>query len=360
MFIKDIQTKSIKKILIIQLGDIGDVVWVTPTIWAVKAAFPSAQVSVLLCHGFRGILENDPSLAKVFEIPAGRKNMFESLKEQVGFLRRLRQERFDMTIDLRAGDRGAINSYLTGAPVRVAVLYREGVPFWRNHLFTHLVDPPESSVKVRGAAEQSLRIVRELGIEAKDTVPHLWVSEGNKTRALKILEQHELDDSVKRVSINPFSRWNYKEWPATNWIAIIDWLWNEYQLPCMIVGAPEERDSASILVQKSSGRAFNVAGETTLGDLKALLFLSRLHIGVDSAAPHIAAAVGTPTITIYGPSDWIDWAPVGDRHRVVTPDCGCAPCRRKGCDGTGRSRCLEELGPEKVKAAVKEALAAGS
>jgi len=77
---------------------------------------------------------------------------------------------------------------------------------------------------------------------------------------------------------------------------------------------------------------------------------------VDSAAPHIAAAVGTPTITIYGPSDWRDWAPVGDKHQVVTSDMDCSPCHRKGCDGQGHSRCLEAISIAEVQEAIGENL----
>jgi len=86
------------------------------------------------------------------------------------------------------------------------------------------------------------------------------------------------------------------------------------------------------------------------------LKMSRLHIGVDSAAPHIAAAVGTPTVTIYGPSDWRDWAPPGKKNKVVFPDMDCSPCHQKGCDGSGSSRCLETIDAGKVMAAVEELL----
>jgi len=77
---------------------------------------------------------------------------------------------------------------------------------------------------------------------------------------------------------------------------------------------------------------------------------------VDSAAPHIAAATGVPTITIYGPTSWKDWAPVGKDHRVILPEMDCAPCHQKGCDNSGNSRCLEALTAEQVKSIIREAL----
>jgi heptosyltransferase-3 len=93
-----------------------------------------------------------------------------------------------------------------------------------------------------------------------------------------------------------------------------------------------------------------------LREIPALLQLSRLHIGVDSAAPQIAAAVGTPTITIYGPTDWRNWAPPGEKNQVVVPDMDCSPCYKKGCNGSGRSDCLDKLAVAKVQDAVKTML----
>ena len=349
-------TRNTEKILIIQLGDIGDVIWTTPTLWAVKEAYPNAQVSILVKVGYGALLEEDPSLDEVFEVPGNEGGLLNKGWEQIRFLRALRREGFSMVIDLRASDRGAIIAYLTGARRRVSLLYRQGVPFWRNRLFTHLIDPPPVIEKVRGAAEQSLRIVRELGIESRDTTPRLWVSEEVKERVKRILQNEKMNELGNWVTLNPFARWGYKEWSLERWPRIIDWLWDEHQKATVIVGAAEEKGRAEALVKKCRGVVFSLAGKTTLQELAGLLSLSFLHIGVDSAPPHIAAAVGTPTITIYGPSDWFDWAPIGERHKVVFADKECVPCYKKGCQDEGWSRCLEELEVEKVQAVIREAL----
>ena len=348
--------RNIKKILIIQLGDIGDVVWTTPTLWAVKGAYPDAQVSILVKEGYGALLEEDLSLDKVFEIRGYERGLLRKGRDQIGLLKVLRREDFSLVIDLRAGDRGAIIAYLTGAPMRVALLYRGGVPFWRNRLFTHLVDPPPSGKKVRGAAEQSLRIVRELGIESWDTTPRLWVPVEVKKRVQEVLQNEKMNELRNWITLNPFARWGYKEWSLDRWPEVIDWLGNEYQKATVIVGAPEEKERAKALVKKCRGVVFNLAGKTTLRELPGLLSLSFLHIGVDSAPPHIAAAVGTPTITLYGPSDWYDWAPVGAFHKVIVPALECVPCHKKGCQDQGWSRCLEELKVEQVQTVIRQTL----
>ena len=134
------------------------------------------------------------------------------------------------------------------------------------------------------------------------------------------------------------------------------YVWEEFHVATVVVGGKDERIRAAELVKTGSAVVYNLAGKTTLVELAGLLRLSALHLGVDSAAPHIAAAVGTPTITIYGPSDWREWAPIGEHHRVVVPPMECVPCRQKGCDGKEWSRCLETLETGQVQEVIREAL----
>ena len=361
MIIKGDQTigREISKILIIQLGDIGDVVWATPTFRAVKETHPQASVSVLLREGLGSLVEEDPHIHKIFEVQGYSGTLLEKTKRHIGFIRSLREERFDLAFDLRLDDRGAFMAFLTGAPSRISLVDHTAI--WRNRLFTHLVDPPPATQRRYGAAEQSLQIVREFGVETGDTTPKLWVRDETAERVRHLLDREGVSAAGRWVSINPFSRWPYKEWDDGKWIRIIDWLWKEHKLATVIVGSSEEMERAAYIRDHSCGQVFNLAGKTTLGELAGLLSASRVHIGVDSAAPNIAAAVGSPTITIYGPSDWLDWAPQGAQHIVVTPDRDCAPCHQKGCDGSGTSKCLEELTVEKVQGVVRAFLAgAGS
>jgi heptosyltransferase-3 len=158
------------------------------------------------------------------------------------------------------------------------------------------------------------------------------------------------------VTINPFSRWKYKEWGYGKWEEVIEWLYDEHGLRSVLVGSKEEAGAAAGLAGKCNGHALSLAGKTTLGELAALLGLSSLHLGVDSAAPHIAAAVGTPSVTIFGPSDWRAWMIPDATHRVVTPDKDCVPCSKKGCDHSEISICLDEMGTERMKSTIGDVL----
>jgi heptosyltransferase-3 len=355
---KKIITESLKtarNIFLIQLGDIGDVVWSTPTLRAVKRSCPEANVSVLVREGFGNLLSADPSFHQIFEVKKYKGNLLQKFYKQMEFIRELRRHHFDIALDLRLDERGAYMAFISGAMIRIR-MSNPDVPYWPNRLFTHLVTPPPRPGKTGGAAEQSLCILRALGINTESNTPVLLISDKNRSTALEILRSAGLTEETRWVSINPFSRWSYKEWSNDKWSEVIDWLWNQFRIAAVLVGAGWERKKAEDLAGKTKGRVFNLAGMTLLDELAALLELSLLNIGVDSAAPHIAAAVGTPTITIYGPSDWEEWAPIGDLHRVIVPNRDCIPCFKKGCEGKGVSLCLEELSAEEVKQGIQSAL----
>jgi heptosyltransferase-3 len=350
MFISALHKINIplRKILIIQLGDIGDVVWAIPAFRAVKAAFPQAELSVLTRKPNGDLLLDDQHINKVLQIAR------QTLRNEIRFVLNLRKEKFDLAIDLRADDRGAFTSYLSGAPMRAA-LYYPGLS-WRNRLFTHLVAPEPAKEKSYGAAEQSLKIIRGLGIKEETAVPRIHVTRELKDKMAVLIAEEKIAALTGWVSINPFSRWPYKEWDMEKWRQLAFFIWQKYALPAVIIGSDVERKRAAELVSCSQSPLYNLAGKTTLREMPALLQMSRLHIGVDSAAPHIAAAVGTATLTIYGPSDWRDWAPPGDNHQVILPDMKCSPCYRKGCEGKGRSLCLDSLDVAKVQITVEKML----
>lgn len=344
-------------ILLVQLGDIGDVVLTTPAIRAVKETYPDARVSILVFKPFGSLLSSDPNAYEIVEAARTRGTLSHRLRETITFARQLRQKHYDFVIDLRTGDRGAIFSFLTGALVRVG---RQGIKkqVWHEILFTKTIrNIKEAPPPVHPGADQSLRVIRELGIDTADTTPKLYISQSDRFRASTLLVDAGIAPGTKMVTVNPFSRWKYKEWDNEKWGAVIDRIWETHRIPAVLIGAPEEVAECQKIVAKREGHTFNLAGKTTLGELAALISMGSLHLGVDSAAPHIAAALSIPTVTIHGPTDWRAWRIVNDRHKVVSSVMDCLPCNMMGCDGSGRSRCLDELTAEPVISAALVVLA---
>jgi len=345
-------------ILLVQLGDIGDVVLTTPTIRSVREFYPDSHISILVRRPFGSLLLADPNLSKVIEVSKYRGRILLSFREHILFGHRLWRSHFDLVICLRTGDRSAILSYVTGARERIG-LSAENKPFWYKHLFTRLIhDPPYAQFPVHPGADQSLRIVRAIGINCTDSKPKLYVAPNDRQHSIDLLAKCGLPPNTRWVTINPCSRWKYKEWGYSKWGEVIDFLWNKHGLATVLIGSVEEENVASNIADGRSEHVFNLSGKTTLGELSAIISMSVLHLGVDSAAPHIAAAVETPTLTIFGPGNWRSWTVADDLHRVVTSELPCVPCNRKGCDDSGVSRCLDELGVDKVYAQAKSILSA--
>jgi len=338
---------GLHNILVIQLGDIGDVVLATASFRALKDHLPDARVHALVRKGCGTLLAADPNLSGVFESRRGGEKLSDVGRENLALVRSLRAERFDLVIDLRTGDRSAIIALLSRGTEKVA--YAGDGAFWRKYIFTRLFDRlAATSPAAHPGADQSLRILRSAGLGVKNFLPQLHVSDETDASAMRILKEAGIAPGTRFFSANPFSRWKYKEWVHRGWTEVISTLGERHGIPSVLIGTSGEAGMAAEIIRGTSGAGRSITGKTSLGELAAILRKSALHLGVDSAAPHMAAALGTPTVTIFGPSDWRAWIIPDATHRVVCPDDPCVPCNRKGCDHTGVSLCLDNMPAVKV------------
>jgi predicted lipopolysaccharide heptosyltransferase III len=339
------------RVLLIQLGDIGDVVLTTPTMRALRENLISSTIFVLVHEPAKGIVENCPWVDGTMSVEKKKRGLRDTIAYHKDFLTALRREKFELTIDLRAGTRGAILSFLSGAGIRIG-RYSENGRLWRNKLFTHLVRPKDELNQY--SSLHSLNILAPLDLNIRDTSPALQVSPEKEDRALELLRKAEVPLDKPIIALHPFSRWGYKEWPIQNYIGVIEHIGSRYPVCFVVTGAPEEKHRAEEIIRGSRANVYNLAGRTSINELPGVLKKCSLLIGIDSAAVHIAASVGTPTTTIFGPSSPKNWAPRGKQHQVVSMSLPCVPCREKGCDNSGVSRCLRELGVHAVIAPVEK------
>jgi len=332
---------NLRKILLIQLGDIGDVVLALPCACALREHFADARVMMAVREKAAQLIEAHPCIDGVFGVDTTPRNVKTELLYQTAFFSKLRRERFDMAVELRTGQRGAILAFLSGAGIRAAFHAKDG-GLWRNRVFTHLVTPyatPGTHV-----IEQNLSLLTALGIQtAPAPRPALTVSTARKRAADDLLRAAGVPAGKPLVAVQPFSLWRYKEWGLDKTVRLIDHLTGSRDLSVVITGSADERDRGDDILRRCRGDVYNLAGRTEIGVYAALLSICRLFVGMDSAGLHIAAAVGTPTLGIFGPTSANDWAPREGRHQVVYETMPCVPCRRKGCMGSGISRCLEKL-----------------
>jgi heptosyltransferase-3 len=338
-------------ILLIQLGDIGDVVLTMPTIKALRENFPENNITVCVREKARELIEDCPWVNGVISVEKQKRNLKEEFIWQKNFITALWKHPFDLVFELRTGTRGAIIAFFSGASNRIGRFAEDG-RLWRNRVFTHLVWPQNEIEEY--VAEHSLNILAPFNLNTTNRSPFLFVPLHRKEKGCAILRNENIPIKKPIIALHPFSLWRYKEWKIDQCVRLIEHIGNTYPFAIIVTGAEEEHERAGELVAKSKIKVYNLAGKTTIGVLPAVLQACRLFIGVDTAALHIAAAVGTPTIGIFGPSSPINWAPRGDHHIVVSKDRPCVPCRQKGCQNSEISQCLEELTFAEIKEKVDQ------
>jgi len=158
------------------------------------------------------------------------------------------------------------------------------------------------------------------------------------------------------VHMHPASRWTFKCWPAERNAQLADRLAAEGHT-VVLTAAPQESAFIDEILSKASSKPVNLAGKLSLKELGALTACAQLFIGVDSMPMHLAAAMGTPTVALFGPSSEDEWAPWNVEQRIVTTTHSCRPCRIDGCGGSKVSECLIFLPVDAVHAAARELLA---
>lgn len=336
---------SPRSILLVQLGDIGDVVLSTPCIRALRDNYPQARIVVAVWDKAAELLEDCPWLDCVLAVTKQSRPLREEFFFQLAFFRKLRNFRFDLAIDLRTGTRGAILAFLSGAPQRLGFYAVDG-KLWRNRVFTSLLHreyAPDQHV-----VDYLLSLLEAFGVTAEKRSPTLVVSGGKLEKTEDFLKEEQVELGSMLIAVQPFSLWRYKEWGQEKYISLINWLIEKQNATVLVTGSVPERQRAEEIVRNCDKRCYNLAGKTSIAMYAALLKKCHLFIGVDSAGLHIAAAVGTSTVSIFGPSSPISWAPRGLHHFVVQKEFDCVPCRQKGCAGSEKSRCLSELTVDEV------------
>ena len=348
-----LDTRNINSILLIQLGDIGDVVLTFPCIRTLRENFPEANLIVAVRDKAGELIEDCPWADGVISVKKQKRGLVEQINYQKEFFLSLRKFHFDLTIDMRTGTRGAILAFLSGARQRIGYHSMNG-KLWRNRIFTHLYLNEYNPLQ--HVAEYHLNLLAAYGLTTENIWPEIHVPHERHQTATALFKQEKIPLDRPAIIIQPFSLWKYKEWGADKYAYLINWITSQYRFPVVLTGSPGESKRAHEIMNMCGEGVYDLVGKTSIGTFSAILKNSRLFIGPDSSGMHIAGAVGTPTITIFGPSSPVSWMPKGKQHLIVHKDLPCVPCRQKGCQDRGISRCIEELTVDEVSETVERQL----
>ena len=342
-----------KRILVIKLKQPGDVLVSSPVLAALKEAWPESQVTYLVPRGTEPMIADHPGLDGL--LVAGRRRG--TWGEALALLRELRRRRFDLVLELSDGDRGAFYTLLSGAGERLGFDY-PGRPWWqRRFSFTRLLPRPPVHTHM---VDQNLEAVRALGLAPRNPRLQFFWNPEVETRVQNLLADLTLRPR-HFVVMHPGAGWRFKCWTPTGYARVIEALETEWRLPVVLTGsrAPHEQELMAAILGECRVKPRSLAGRLTLKELGALIARASFFFGMDSAPMHLAAAVNTPAVVLFGPSGVFNWGPWGEGHLVIKNDWPCIPCGRDGCEGSKISRCLTEISPEEVLLLMEEHLEGG-
>jgi len=338
-------------ILIVKLSAIGDVIHTLPSLAALRRCYPQANISWVVEEAASDLLADHPMLNRV--LVSRRKRWARDLREGTdrvavlreiqGFLRTLRDRPYDLVIDFHGLFKSAVFVFLSRGRRRLGYdSLQEGSGLVYNEKI------PEDMAK--HAVERYLDFPRHLGCDISRPEFPIALQEAHFRRMRELLAAKRVDTTRGFVAVSPIAYWDTKLWDEAKFAAVCDRIVNELGLPVVFTGESPEGPIERIRALMQSPSA-STAGESTLRELAALYKQAAVLLTTDSGPMHLAAAVGTPVVALFGPTSPERTGPHGEGHAVIRSGLACSPCFRKVCETL---ECMKTLGVDEVFRAVKD------
>jgi heptosyltransferase-3 len=355
-----IELTGLSRVLVVKLRHHGDVLLSSPVFSVLKSRAPHLEIDALVYEDTREMLSGHPSITEIFGIAREWRSLGPArrARREWRLFQALRSRRYDLLVHLTEHPRGAWLARALGCRYAVAPSYRDRSRFWRSS-FTHRFALPLGGR--RHMVEWNLDALRRIGVQPAPAERALVLVAGAAAQAqAAALLAAEGVAGGGFVHLHPASRWSFKCWPAARNAALIDALGQRGERVVVTAG-PDRAERAFVrdIVSRCRTAPVDLAGKLSLKALAALTAQAKVFVGVDSAPMHIACAMGTPVVALFGPSGELDWGPWSQRSMVVASDRHpCRPCGIDGCGGGKLSDCLVSLPEARVLAAVDALLGA--
>lgn len=340
-------------ILIVKLSAIGDVIHTLPSLAALRKLYPDAHITWVVEEAAAGLLKNHPLLDAVL-ISRRKKwlNDFKrggirrALREMRLFIRELRTRRYDLVIDFHGLLKSSVIVLLSGGKRKLGYdSLQELSGLFYNEKITEDMK--------KHAVDRYLDFPRYLGADVSRPEFPLPADSTAAAKIQTILEKHHLEDK-DFIAINPVAFWETKLWDNGKFAHLADSIKTELNSNVAFTGSEKEPLEKIISLMKT--KAVNLGGETSLAELAQFYKKARLVITTDSGPMHLAAAVGTEVVALFGPTDPQRTGPYGEGHTIIRADLPCSPCFLKNCQ---TKKCMQDILPGQVLAVIKERLKGG-
>ena len=336
------------RILVKEVNWLGDVVMSLPALKAIRKAYPKARLSVLIKKELAGFFDGSTWIDEVIPYRL-RKGFFNGLSDRREIVSQLKARRFDLAVLFPNSFDAAVWPALARIPKR-AGFARDA----RGLLLTNKLTPSAEILEVHQVhyylhmLKETLGIDGSVGEFAPDICP------GALERMRVFLSTRRKSPNAPLIGLAVAAAYGpAKEWPADLYARLIDLLAEKHGAECVLVGAPNEKRKSEEAAALSKSGAIIAAGETSVGELLALLSLCSAFAGNDSGSMHVAGALGQPTVGIYGSTRADRTGPLGARTKILYKQIECSPCLQRTCR-FGHYDCLKLITPEEVAWALAE------
>ena len=323
-----------ERILVVKLDHLGDVLLATPVFSNLRRAYPNTELHALTGAWSRVVLEKHRDVSKVIEYnsPAFcRTGQPTSLKQTFQLYRALRRQKYDLMVELRSDWRVVWFAFLRLTPKR---LDRAALQVANKLGLAQFTGTHETT--------RNLDVLKQTGIPIPVQTTSFSVTAEDKKWASDFLATHQIDREHPLIAIHPGSPIELKRWLPERYTELADWLIAQKGAQILFVGVKDEIQIITDIQARMRGESINIAGETTLTQLASILPRCNVFIGNDSGPMHLAAAVGTHTIGLYGPGDPTRFGPVGEKCQTIRRKLDCPPCSGTTCR-FGEEGCMSKI-----------------
>ena len=346
---------DVRRILLIKPSSLGDIVHTLPALSAVRQKFPRAHIAWLVKREWADILRGHPDLTEViaadFSWPS-----WPTLAAQ------LRRGRYDVALDFQGLFRSGALARLSGAPVRVGFAAGREGSRWCYTDPVRLPVPETAPWRLMPmhAVDRNLALAARVGAETTKPVFRFPDFSEEARRVERMLADLGVGSDEPLIALAPVDRLRLRSWPLERFAEAARRLTQAGAGKVLLLGTAAQRDILKPFAELLSANLVDLVGRTTIRELAVVLRRARLLLANDSAPLHLAAALGTPVVGVFGPTSIVRARPYGDGHRAIRVELPCSPCEEKSCSNPAQYECLTAVSVDQVVTAAQEVLRVSS
>jgi len=312
-----IDKSQVKRILVITLSNVGDIILTTPVIRTLAKEFPAARIDVMIGPNGKEIFERDP---RIFKVIIYDKHMPMIQKRRLQL--KLKRLKYDVVVDLR----NTIFPLLIGPKYRTSTVQKF----------------PKELVHKK---EHHLYRLKSLGIENMEEPSYIYIAEDDEEYISKLLEENNINKD-RMIVVSPGAKSHLKRWVDDGFAKVCDRLIDECSASIVFVGQDKDDEVIKNIASRMKNHSFNLVNKTNLRELASLLKRAKLLITNDSAPMHLGCAIGIKVLALFGPTDMKKYGPTGEFDVVINKRLFCSPCERAVCKYG--YECMKLISPDEV------------